>query len=78
MEQGVAHDEGVGVRPGDGYAQQLACQNVGRGIEASHVGVLARREPAVGTLRPPQPELSTLGPVAGGGRPRRTASGWLG
>ena len=24
MERGVAYDEGVGVRPGDGYAQQLA------------------------------------------------------
>ena len=71
MKRGVAHNKGVGVRPGDGYAQQLTCQNVGRGVKTSHEGVLARREPAVGTLRPPQPELDTLGPAAGGGRRSR-------
>ena len=65
------------MRPGDGYTQQLACQNVGRGVESSHVGVLARRESTAGTLCPPQLKLDTLGLAEGCGRPGHAAPGWL-
>ena len=64
-------DEGVRHRAVQGHLAHVACQGVGRAVEAAEEGVTARRDAAVGPLRAAQPELVQLDLGADGGAEAR-------
>src|SRR3954470_126119 len=60
----------MGMGPADGDPERLAREDVRRSGTAPHEGGAARGEPAVGALRPPEPEFDDRRVARGADDPR--------